>query len=73
MADEVDMANELIAREVTTVLGRLRQNSTSGIGPETCDECGEDIPDERRKHGFRLCVRCAQASERRNAQFAGGG
>jgi RNA polymerase-binding transcription factor DksA len=72
MADEADIANELITREVTTVLDRLRQETVPGMGPEMCTECGEAIPPVRRKHGFRLCVPCAEVSERRSALFADG-
>ena len=70
MADEADLANDLIANEVISVLSRLRQNTVSGVGPKECVECGEGIPDERRKLGFKLCVACAEESERRRSLFA---
>ena len=34
---------------------------------EFCEECGDDIPEERRKAvpGVRLCIYCKEKSERR--------
>lgn len=71
MADEIDVANDLIANEVSRALSRFRQSATvSANGAKTCDECGDDIPAGRRKLGFRLCVPCAQESERKRSLFA---
>ncbi len=69
MADEADLANDLIANEVSSVLSRLRQNTTFKIGPKECVECGENIPDARRNMGFKLCIVCAEETERRRALF----
>ena len=71
MADEVDLANDLIANEVNSVLSRFRQaTATVKMGPKECVECGEDIPEARRQLGFKLCITCAEESERRKALFA---
>jgi RNA polymerase-binding transcription factor DksA len=71
MADEADIANDLIANEVLSVLSKMRQQTGTGMGPEQCCECGEKIPKARRSLGFKLCIECAEESERRKSLFAG--
>ncbi len=70
MADEADIANDLIANEVLSVLNKMRQDGAIKLGPKDCMECGESIPMARRRLGFKLCVECAGESERRRALFA---
>ena len=70
MADEADIANELIANEMLSALTKMRQNADIKMGPKECMECGEDIPNERRRLGFNLCVECASEFERRQSLFA---
>jgi len=70
MADEADVANDLIANEVLSVLSKMRQQTEVGMGPIECIECGEKIPKARRTLGFKLCIECAEESERRKALFA---
>jgi len=41
------------------------QPSDAGYGPAECDECGDEMPAERRAWGFMVCVSCKQAMERR--------
>jgi len=36
-----------------------------GYGPEECDECGADMHPVRRGYGFKVCVSCQTALERR--------
>lgn len=69
MADEADIANDLIDNEVLRALGRLRQDATGRPGPKACKECGEEIPLGRRKLGFQLCIECAEETERRKSLF----
>lgn len=70
MADDIDVANDLIANEVSRALNKFRKNSAQkNKGTETCVECGELIPKERQKLGFNLCVPCAEEEERRRALF----
>lgn len=38
------------------------------LGPEDCQECGNDIPMPRREHGYELCVGCAELKERRHGR-----
>ncbi len=71
MADEADIANDLIANEVLGALRKMRQNTEVKMGPKECIECGESIPQERRSLGFKLCIECAEESERRKSLFAG--
>jgi len=72
MADEADIASEHIENEVSRALSNLRQsNQGKKSGSKICTECGEKIPDARRKLGFQLCVSCAEESERRQSLFAG--
>lgn len=71
MADEIDLANDLIDSEVSRALSRMReQYSKEAVGSEFCVECGESIPLERQKLGFKFCVPCAEESERRRSLFA---
>lgn len=71
MADEIDLANDLIDSEVSRALSKIRQQASQGAGTKHCVECGDDIPEARQKLGFKLCVPCAQESERRGSLFAG--
>lgn len=70
MADEADVANSYIDDEVRRALDKMRLNQVSKPGAKECDECGEKIPDPRRKLGFHLCVECAAETERRKSLFA---
>lgn len=71
MADEIDLANDLIDVEVSRALSKLRQGAAiSALGSEFCDECGDEMPEERRKLGFKLCVPCASETERRKSLYA---
>lgn len=71
MADEIDFANDLMDSEVSRALSKLRQQAPStGIDVKFCVECGDTIPAERQKLGFKFCVSCASESERRKSMFA---
>ncbi len=71
MADEIDLANDLIDNEVSRALSRIRQHSSqASTGSEFCIECGEDMPKERQQLGFKLCVPCAEEAERRRSLYA---
>jgi RNA polymerase-binding transcription factor DksA len=72
MADEIDLANDLIDSEVSRALSRIRQQSSKKeIGTEFCEECGEEMPKERQELGFKFCVPCTEETERRRSLFAG--
>ncbi|MBX3708713.1 MAG: TraR/DksA family transcriptional regulator [Gammaproteobacteria bacterium] len=71
MVDEIDLANDLIDGEVSRALSKIRQSTAVWTkGSECCIECGDNIPGERQKLGFKLCVPCATESERRKSLFA---
>lgn len=71
MADDIDVANDLIANEVSRALHRFRQHAGQEVeGAKECEECGDAIPAGRRKLGFSLCVPCAQEEERKRSLFA---
>ncbi len=71
MADDIDLANEMMDREILSALSKMRQSSGNGKeGAEYCVECDDKMPTERRKLGFSICVSCAEESERKKSQFA---
>ena len=48
MADEIDIANDLIDSEVSRALSKIRKHqAASSKGAKHCTECGEDIPSAR--------------------------
>lgn len=76
MADEADIANAYIANAITNAieaaLGQRQQNNFE-LKPSAqfCKECGDEIPEARRKLGnIQLCVACAEETERRKSLFA---
>ncbi|EKD54355.1 MAG: hypothetical protein ACD_60C00090G0004 [uncultured bacterium] len=69
MADEADMANDLIASEVSSALNRLRLTTSGKMGPKNCALCEEAIPLVRRQLGFKFCIECAVETERRKLLF----
>jgi len=71
MPDEVDLANDLIDIEVRRALSKHHQHRDVAVmGSTTCLECGDDMPKERQKLGFKFCVPCASESERRKSLYA---
>ncbi len=70
MADDIDLANDLIDNEVSRALSKMRQASMASVGTKICLECGDDMPEGRRSLGFNLCVPCAGEAERRKSLYA---
>ncbi len=70
MADDIDLANDLIDNEVSRALSKMRQSRMASVGTKTCVECGDDMPEGRRSLGFSLCVPCAGEAERRKSLYA---
>lgn len=60
MADEIDQANDHAQFMLDMKLRELMTPKT--YGPEEC-ECGEPIPEGRRKLGLQNCVDCAWEAE----------
>ena len=58
--------NEQIADSIADEISRARSLLPRGESLPECEECGEPIPDARRRAlpGVRLCVACQQERER---------
>lgn len=52
-------------------IARVRACIPQGMSAEFCDECGDPIPEARRKAmpGVRLCVACQEELERLRPRF----
>jgi phage/conjugal plasmid C-4 type zinc finger TraR family protein len=52
---------------VTDAVARARANMPQGLSAPVCIECGEDIPEARRRAlpGVRFCIACQSARDRR--------
>jgi formylmethanofuran dehydrogenase subunit E len=69
MADEVDVANDAIMRDLEMRLAAAR-SAEPVMGAEECEECGEPVIEVRRKLGKSTCFECAQLAERRARLFS---
>lgn len=58
---------------VEDAVARARRDLPKGESLTECEECGEPIPEARRKAipGVHLCVNCQQKKDSANAAFAG--
>lgn len=58
---------------VEDAIKRARSRLGTGPGREDCEECGEAIPEARRKAvpGVRLCIGCQEARDAEEAGSAG--
>ena len=73
MADSIDLANDLIDKEVSFALkmNKVKQQAAAKLADtEFCGECGDTVPAARREMGFHLCITCASDAERRQSQYA---
>ena len=63
-----DAVNEQINSTIEDAVARARGESL-----EECEECGEPIPEARRKAipGVRLCITCQQNKDSKNASHSG--
>lgn len=61
MSDEVDQANDQAQFLLDQKLREMM--SAKQYGPAECDDCGEPVPEPRRKLGLRICVDCAWERE----------
>jgi phage/conjugal plasmid C-4 type zinc finger TraR family protein len=68
-----DAVNDQIDATVKDGVKRARSRLPSGPSLSHCEECGVEIPAARRiaVPGVHLCVRCQEARDRDDAQFAG--
>lgn len=60
-----ETANWIKDSQISSIRSQLPE--AGKLGPEDCQECGNDIPMGRRKHGFDLCVGCASVREGKRA------
>jgi len=67
MADEVDIANDYTERGLDNAINKIKNANYQGESKTECVECGEPIPEARRKllPGVECCVYCQELNERR--------
>lgn len=60
--------NEQIEDSLNDEIARARKNVPCGESLEFCEECGEEIPEARRKAmpGVRLCLACQEEADKQN-------
>jgi len=58
---------------IDDAVARARSGLPFGESLKACEECGEPIPEARRKAipGVRLCITCQQEKDLHNSTFAG--
>lgn len=69
-----DAVQEQIDSTTGDAIARVRSELPTGESLIHCEECGEAIPEPRRKAipGVRLCIKCQQEEEEaRKTTFAG--
>lgn len=71
-AEIIDQENELAQQRIDMAIAAHRIDHNA-VSAERCEECGSKIPDSRRKAipGVKLCVDCAELSERQAKIFRG--
>jgi len=70
MADDIDLANDLIDIERSRALSKIRQSNAAAVsGSKLCVECGDNMPAGRTKLGYKLCVPCAEYAERKKSMY----
>lgn len=64
-ADELDMAQAHMEREIQLRIAAIQDHANGGLGRVFCIDCGEPIPEQRRRHvpNARRCARCQQRLE----------
>lgn len=63
MADEADLGNDAMQRDLDLRLAEVRARQRTG-GPEFCEDCDLPMPRLRRDMGLIRCVECADFAER---------
>jgi RNA polymerase-binding transcription factor DksA len=64
MADEIDIANDRILADIERRIQAARKTAVER-GPEFCsnEDCGDEMPEERRAIGAKICIECAKRAE----------
>lgn len=67
MADLCDVADSLIEQQLAIALDHHQARRPTGAGALECEDCGDPIPEPRRKAlpGCVTCVDCQGLRERR--------
>ena len=65
MADEIDIVQERIEADMAHRIAT--RTVYTGISAKECEECGEDIPEDRREavKGVKVCAPCGALVEMR--------
>ncbi|MDH6633407.1 UNVERIFIED_ORG: phage/conjugal plasmid C-4 type zinc finger TraR family protein [Lelliottia amnigena] len=65
--------NEQINSTIEDAVARVRGEIPQGESLYECEECGEIIPEARRKAmpGVRLCIACQQSKDSKNTSHSG--
>ncbi|GAA0502165.1 DksA/TraR family C4-type zinc finger protein [Tatumella terrea] len=65
--------NKQIDATIEDAVARARDHLGQGESAEFCDECGEPIPEARRRAlaGVRYCVNCQAKEDKKNAIVSG--
>lgn len=68
-----DAVNEQINSTIEDAVARVRGDLPQGESLLECEECGEAIPEARRKAmpGVRLCITCQQNKDSKNTPHSG--
>jgi len=68
-----DAVNEQINSTIEDAVARARGEIPRGESLYECEECGEVIPEARRKaiQGVRLCIACQQEKDSKNRALSG--
>lgn len=68
-----DAVNEQINSTIEDAVARARGEIPRGESLYECEECGEVIPEARRKAipGVRLCIACQQEKDSKNSAQSG--
>lgn len=64
--------NDQISASIDDEVARARSRLPSGTSLSECEECGEPIPEARRKAlpGVRLCLLCQEEQDRESVIFS---
>jgi len=67
-----DAVNEQINSTIEDAVARARGEIPHGESLYECEECGDPIPEARRKAipGVRLCIICQQDKDSKNSSYA---
>jgi phage/conjugal plasmid C-4 type zinc finger TraR family protein len=68
-----DAVQEQIDSTIGDAIARARSELPQGESLQYCEECGDEIPEARRKAipGVRLCIKCQREEDAHRATFSG--